>query len=202
VAAGNVPSAAPFPAAHPSAPPRDLARAAAELEDDGWKAGPDGIRAKAGSRLAFALEGACEDSWAAAALDRLRLEWREAGASVETACQPRASLLAEGAAGRFQMQLYSQDLGWEPGAWAILAEPGPENWYRCQDPALESLLRARDYTRAAAEWTSYSCSISLYQERHITQVSAALRGFEPGRFPSPETWNAARWWLDSEPSAP
>lgn len=200
LAAGNAASAAPFPQVRPEAPARDLPKAIAGLEADGWQTGPGGLRVKTGRPLAFRVTAPCEDSWSATALERLRLQWREAGAGVEAACEPRAAMLSEGAAGSFQMQLYTLDFGWEPGAWAPLAEPGTENWNRCQDPVLAARLGARDYVAAAAQWAAYACTITLYQERHVVQVRHDLHGFDPGRGPSPETWNAARWWLDPKPT--
>jgi peptide/nickel transport system substrate-binding protein len=204
-------------------PRRDLAAARLALDGDGWTAGPDGVRVKAGRRLAFTLLTVCDSEPRQLEQSELIRQWAEAGFAVSGACQPRAIFFGSfpkggtNATGAFDMSLYSNTWEPDPAAWtpfALASEiPGPanpagRNWGRCQDPALEryftggsaSLVTTRRgsaYLDGAAEWLLYGCSIPLVEWPSVIERTDRLHNFAPNPTLSMDTWNAADWWLSA-----
>ena len=203
-------------------PPRralDAARQA--LDGDGWKAGSDGIRSKAGRRLAFALLTVCDSEPRQLEQSELARQWAEAGFAVSSTCQPRAIFFgsfAKGgtnATGAFDMSLYSNTWEPDPAAWAPFAlaseipssaNPAGRNWGRCQDTALERYFiagsatltasrRGTAYLDGAAEWLLYGCTIPLVEWPSAIERTDRLHNFAPNPSLSMDTWNAADWWL-------
>ena len=202
---------------------RDLAGARRLLDEDGWTPGPDGVRVKEGRRLAFTLLGVCGTSTVSVELDRLRQQWADVGAAVQTDCRKRTTFFAAfkdggtNATGAFDMTVYSNSWAPDPGSWepvglssAIPSDSAPtgENWNRCQDPQLDRSLQAGDQAldaakrRAAAadaarEWLLYHCTMPLYDWPEIVQVAGKLRNFSPNPGLQMDVWNASDWWLAS-----
>jgi peptide/nickel transport system substrate-binding protein len=200
---------------------RDLEGARRILDQDGWKPGPDGVRAKAGRSLAFTLLGVCDSPTVTIELDHLKQEWADLGAAVKTDCRRRATFFAAykdggtNATGAFDMTVYSNSWLPDPGSWEPIglstaipsdAAPSGENWNRCQDPQLDHSLQAGDASldpskrRTAAadtarEWLQYHCTIPLYDWPQIDQVSSKLRNFSPNPGVQMDVWNAGDWWL-------
>jgi peptide/nickel transport system substrate-binding protein len=208
----------------PATPPRRaLDDARRTLDDDGWKAGGDGVRSKAGRRLAFNLLTICDSEPRQLEQRELVRQWAEAGFAVSTSCLPRAIFLGSfasggaNATGAFDLSLYSNTWEPDPGAWAPLAAgteiPGPanaagRNWSRCQDTQLEQDLAAGSttlnaarrhtaYVAAAAEWLRYGCTIPLLEWPSVVQRTTRLHNFAPNPTLAMDTWNAADWWLSA-----
>ncbi len=208
----------------PAAPPRralDAARLA--LDGDGWQAGQDGVRSKAGRRLAFTLLTVCDSEPRQLEQAELVRQWAQAGFAVGTACQPRAAFFgsfAKGgvnATGAFDLSLYSNTWEPDPAAWAPLAaaaeipsagNPAGRNWSRCQDPQLEQAFgagsatldptrRRTAYRSAAAEWLSYGCTVPLVEWPSVIERTNRLHNFAPDPTLAMDTWNAADWWLSA-----
>ncbi len=79
--------------------PHDVAKAAALLDSDGWKAGPDGIRRKAGAPLAFSISTVAGVKNREAIEVLLQSEWREAGVDLSVKNYPAATFFAPFGAG-------------------------------------------------------------------------------------------------------
>jgi len=216
-----------FPAllglASPTPPRRALDAARQALDADGWKAGPDGVRSKAGRRLAFTLLTVCDSEPRQLEQSELARQWAEAGFAVSSSCQPRANFFgsfAKGgtnATGAFDMSLYSNTWEPDPAAWAPFAAaseiPGPanpagRNWGRCQDTALERYFnvgsgfldasrRGTAYLEASAEWLLYGCTIPLVEWPSVIERTDRLHNFVPNPTLAMDTWNAADWWVSS-----
>ncbi len=204
-----------------SGPGRDLAGARRLLEDAGWKAGPDGVRAKDGRRLAFTLLGLCGNAISARELDLLRQQWAELGAQVKTDCRKRGVFFASfhdggtNATGAFDMTVYSNTWQPDPGSWAAVgassqipgeASPLGQNWNRCRDPNLDAALAAGEATlqaderrranlAAQKEWLDYRCTLPLFEWPDVRQVSNRVVNFAPNPSLDMDVWNAADWWL-------
>jgi peptide/nickel transport system substrate-binding protein len=204
-------------------PRRDLAAARQALDGDGWTAGPDGVRVKAGRRLAFTLLTVCDSEPRQLEQSELIRQWAEAGFVVSGACQPRAAFFGSFAkggtnsAGAFDLSLYSNTWEPDPAAWAPFAlaseipsaaNPAGRNWGRCQDPALEryftagsaSLVTTRRgtaYLDGAAEWLLYGCTIPLVEWPSVIERTDRLHNFAPNPTLSMDTWNAQDWWLSA-----
>jgi peptide/nickel transport system substrate-binding protein len=203
-------------------PKRDLEGARRILDTDGWKAGADGIRTRAGRRLEFALATVCGGGIRPKEADLLVKQWQEAGAAVTTACVDRARFFgtyqAHGvnAYGAFDMSLYSNGWGGDPSAWAIFAaadqvpgteRPGGQNWGRCRDSTLDAQFQAgassldyshrrAAYLAAQREWLAYHCTIPLLDWPRVIQKAAKVHNFSPNPTLSTDVWNAADWWTD------
>ena len=218
--------ARPLPASRlgsATAPRRALEAARQALDGDGWKAGSDGVRSKAGRRLAFTLLTVCDSEPRQVEQTELVRQWAEAGFAVGTACQPRTTFFgsfAKGgtnATGAFDMSLYSNTWEPDPAAWAPFAaatempsaaNPGGRNWSRCQDNRLEQdfaagaaildpVKRRSAYRDAAAEWLRYGCTIPLFEWPSVVQVTSRLHNFAPDPTLAMDTWNASDWWLSA-----
>jgi peptide/nickel transport system substrate-binding protein len=202
-------------------PARDLDGARRLLDEDGWKAGADGVRVKAGRRLDFQLLAACSTLTAARELAILRQQWLEAGISARTECRQRPLFFAgfpdhgTNASGAFDMTVYSNAWTPDPAAWAAFGAsaqiPSPEtpaggNWNRCRDPELDRRLAAGEATldagkRQAAylglqrEWLAYRCTITLFELPEVRQVAGRLHNYTAGAGIQSDNWNAVDWWL-------
>ncbi|HEY4028096.1 MAG TPA: ABC transporter substrate-binding protein [Candidatus Dormibacteraeota bacterium] len=183
-----------------------LEKAQRLLEAAGWRTGADGVRAKAGRRLAFALTGICGRTDIDRELDLIRRQWLPLGVAVTTGCEAQDVFFQHNRQGAFDMTLYSN--GWrpDPGAWASTGVTGgTDNWNRCQDRALDAAFARLGGTldpaarRGAAqvaerEWLRARCTIPLFEWPEVRQVSKRLRNFVPNPAAA-DSWNAADWWL-------
>lgn len=202
-------------------PERDLAGARSLLDEDGWKMGPDGTRAKDGKRLTFTLLAVCANATAQREQELLRKQWAEVGVEVKADCVRRSTFFASfrdggtNATGAFDMSLYSNTWEPDPSSWADLARstqvpsdanPQGQNWNRCRSPQLDKAfadgesildldLRRRAYLAAQKEWLAYRCTIPLFDWPVVRQVSGRLHNFAPNASVSMDIWNAADWWL-------
>jgi len=202
-------------------PGRDLAGARKLLDADGWTLGQDGVRSKAGMRLAFTLLGVCGNAITAKELDQLRQQWAELGAQVKTDCRKRAVFFGSyrdggtNAAGAFDMTVYSNTWQPDPGSWAAVgasgqvpgdASPLGQNWNRCKDPRLDTQFAAGEGTLQAAErqtaylsaqkaWLDYHCTMPLFEWPDVRQAADRVANFAPNPGVEMDVWNAADWWL-------
>jgi peptide/nickel transport system substrate-binding protein len=205
----------------PESGARDLAQARKLLDDDGWTAGSDGVRTKAGRRLEFTLLAVCGSPEAGQEQDLLKKEWADLGAAVNTECRQRAPFFASfadggvNATGAFEMSLYSYAWPPDPGAWALFgasgqiptkASPNGQNWDRCRESVLDRDLAAGEgtldagkrrqaYAAVAQRWLTYECTIPLFEWPNVVQVSDRLRNFAPNPTIQMDLWNAPDWWL-------
>jgi len=172
----------------------------------------------AAGKPAFTLLTVCDSAPRQVEQTELIRQWNAAGASVSAACAPRARFFARDgpiALGGFDMSLYSNTWEPDPSAWAPLAagselpgaaNPGGQNWSRCQDPRLDQAFaagaaamaadkRRAAYQRAADEWLRYDCTIPLYLWPSVVRVTGRLHNFAPNPTLATDSWNAADWWL-------
>ncbi len=206
-----------------TAPRRALDAARQALDSDGWKAGADGVRSKAGRRLAFTLLTVCDSEPRQKEQAELVRQWAEAGFAVSAACLPRAKFFGSfakagaNATGAFDISLYSNTWEPDPAAWAPFAaageipgaaNPAGRNWGRCQDLRLEqefaagsvtldATRRRTAYLDAAAEWLRYGCTIPLFEWPSVVQRPSRLHNFAPDPTLAMDTWNASDWWLSA-----
>lgn len=201
--------------------PRALDEARRTLDGDGWMAGADGVRVKAGRKLSFTLLTVCDSAPRQLEQAVLVRQWAEAGAAVSSGCKPRATFFgAYGKGGTnstsaFDMSLYSNSWEPDPSAWgpfAVTSErpgannPQGQNWNLCQDAGLDQAFFAGDtfldpakrrsaYLDAASEWIRYGCTIPLFEWPLVVQRPSRLHNFTPNPTLATDTWNAADWWL-------
>ena len=99
--------------------PYDPAKAAALLDADGWKVGPDGIRVKNGQRLEFTLSTQTESNNGKANETVLQRQWRDVGVQADVKNYPTSQFFDNSANGMLQGGHYDVALF----AWIGAADP-------------------------------------------------------------------------------
>ncbi len=204
------------------APSYDLAGARRLLDADGWTAGSDGNRSRAGRRLQFTLSTTTDQRLRASEEDVLVAGWRKAGADARitnfTAAQMFAGYDAGGvlARGRFEAALWAWITPPDPDSeFGVLhsssipaeAHKQGQNYSRCHDPALDQALAAGratlDPARRSAAYRSFEaayvkarCELPLYRRLAIGVSSPRLHNLSPNPAPVGNAWNVADWWLE------
>jgi peptide/nickel transport system substrate-binding protein len=204
-----------------SAPGFDLDRARRTLDQDGWTAGPDGVRVKNGRRLAFVLSTVANQQQRATERDVLVQGWRQLGADVRVQDFPIDRLFAS-----FDQGGVLAHGGYEAALWSWIPAPDPdseydllhsssapasgapawENYSRCHDPGIDRALEqgraTMDQARRAAAYRAFQaaylrarCELPLYRRLDIGVTSSGLHNFALNPGPAGNTWNIADWWL-------
>ena len=74
--------------------PFDIAKANAMLDSDGWKLGPDGVRAKNGTRLALNFATTAGQQDADNRIELIRANWKKIGVAITVSHYPSAMMFA------------------------------------------------------------------------------------------------------------
>lgn len=165
-------------------------KAKAMLDDAGWKAGADGKRAKNGQPLKITLLTHTEDPDRRTVIEALQAEFTKVGIQADTNVKAFASLLPDLTAGNYQFLV----IGWlglsnpDYSMFRQFSNGGANNWGKCNDPALDQLLRqarttldqtkAKDlYAQAAKLVVQNAYYIFLQNQEVITIHSDKLQGF-------------------------
>jgi peptide/nickel transport system substrate-binding protein len=179
--------------------PYDPAKAAALLDADGWKLGPDGIRVKDGHRLEFALGTQTESTLGKANETLLQRQWREVGAQADIKNYPTSEFFDNSSNGILQGGHYDVALfGWigaaDPDDSPIYSgdnfAPHGQNamfWNnRLATDAMSDALktidqarRKRDYAIVQQQLTLDVPTIILYFNRFPFVYNTDLKGFSP-----------------------
>jgi peptide/nickel transport system substrate-binding protein len=191
---------------------RDLPKAQALLDAAGWKAGPDGIRRRAGKRLTFDLAFRVESATDRARGVLVAAMLRDAGFEVRLkgynttilyATQAQGGIMATG---RFQAVLTDWFAGVDPDDSAQLMcdqiPPNGWNWSRYCSPKMDALQRiALSHYDRATRKAAYSKIEHLLAEdapfiyiwwpRQIEPINDDLKNFRPNGII--EDWNAYQW---------
>jgi peptide/nickel transport system substrate-binding protein len=202
-------------------PGYDLEAAKRVLDADGWVAGPDGIRAKAGRRLSFALTSTEDQLQRINEEEILTAGWRRLGADVTIQNYSSQEIFADFTHdGVLARGLY------QAAIWAWITPPDPDtefgtlhssripmagassdqNYSRCRSAAVDEALsqgratvdeaqRASAYRAFQRAYAQVRCEMPLYRRLAIGVTSPRLRNFvlNPGLAGS--SWNLADWWL-------
>ncbi len=132
------------------APPPDVARAAALLDAAGWRAGPDGLRRRAGRRLTVDFVMLTGNAIAATIVEIVRGQWARLGVGIDLRTLDGDLVFAQdgiAARGDFAAMIFgegleSQDLS---GVFACAAEaPHGFNYSRFCSPEVDRLLARAD----------------------------------------------------------
>jgi peptide/nickel transport system substrate-binding protein len=201
----------------------DLNAAKQLLDEDGWKAGSDGIRVKNGHRLSFQLVTEIGSPVRDAVRDQLVSQWRKLGADV-SANDAHPSELFSGYAqggllerGQFQAGLWTWSIGPDPdGVYALEDStqiPSDKNQGQGSnfgrfnnievDRALDrgrSALDVADRSKAYAEFERVYArdgyELPLFERVLVVLGSPHLHNLLPNPAPDTTFWNAADWWID------
>ncbi len=187
----------------------DPDQAKALLERDGWRAGPDGTRAKGGVPLELVLVVASKGSGPLYAVQLQRM-LRDVGIVVTIKTYPYKGVYAYDGpivTGRYDLAIYANTLPYDPDRTDTLTcakfTPTGMNEFRFCDPAVDRLereglatddplLRAALYRRAGARIHADVPYIPLFLQRRPAVMNDDLRGYDPSPVAAP-WWNAWQW---------
>ena len=196
---------------HAGTSKRDLPAARALLDASGWRAGPDGMRAKLGRRLTMSLAFRSDS-----ATDRSRSVLvgsmlKDAGFEVDLKGYTTAKLYAGPgsgilADGKFQAGLQTWYAGTDPDDSTQLTcnEVAPRgfNWARYCNPAMDAAqrdalthydraTRKRAYSKIEQLLARDAPFVYLWWPRQIEAINSDLKAFRPNGIV--ENWNAWEW---------
>ena len=186
----------------------DPARARALLDEAGWTPAPDGIRQRAGRRLAFTLitqAGYAIRENMAQAIER---QLRDVGVDVKVELHDGTAISAIWFEGRFDAMLHWWQMPADPELTTFFAAdrmpPAGRNINYFRDEELTRLLYASDRTvdrsarkalleRAQAIVTREVPEIPLYSVTRLDAVPAALAHFKGNPTNTGIFWNVHEW---------
>ena len=191
-------------------PAYDPARANALLERDGWKRGPDGVRAKSGVRLDYTV--ATIAGYSTFVELAVVMQQQLAAIGVRLHVKTYANNQIFDFSGpldtyAYDLAIYGSALSWDPDSHVYFGcdqwFPKGQNFYRYCNPAYDALEaaglrtddpreRAASYRRADAMlWNTYAY-IPLFDRRRILVYNSDLRNYDPNPTSTP-WWNAWQW---------
>ena len=194
--------------------PYDPGRARKMLDGAGWRAGADGIRVKAGARLALTLAINTGSAAGTATAVLVQRWWRDVGVdvSVRTYSTPLMFATYGGGGilqtGKFDVAFYAWYSGIDPDDSTLFTcdqfPPAGQNVYHFCDPTLDAAERTAltsydPATRRRAYDTIQSILVSehpfetLWFIRRISVYNTNLRNYKPAHAVTP-FWNP--WELD------
>ena len=190
------------------------AKAAALLDEAGWKAGPDGIRVKDGQRLAFNFSTQTESTSGKAIEELAQAMWRQLGADVSVKNAPTAQFFDNSASGVLQGGRYDV-AGF---AWGGAADPDDSAVYsahnmaprgqnalfwddavatKAMDDELSTVDRARRLADFKIEQQRFAAdvpSIVLYYRQEPEAYNSDLKGYKASPVIAP-FWNPQEYSL-------
>jgi peptide/nickel transport system substrate-binding protein len=192
----------------------DPENAKALLEAAGWKPGADGIRVKAGQRLAF--ENACTagNKQREQIQQLLQQQWRQIGVEMTISNKPAAVLFGEFyRMSKFQTIVIGIAMGADPDhsfrlhSRYIPAKGGlGRNSIAYENAEVDRLLdagvkevdqekRKKTYFRLQEILVDDLPHLPIFHYVNIRATKAAVQGFVPNPNMQEYTWNTNEWWL-------
>jgi peptide/nickel transport system substrate-binding protein len=200
---------------------RDVAKANALLDSDGWVRGSDGIRTKNGRRLAFHITTTAGNKQRASEVELIASNLKDIGADVpaspDTGTNVFDSFNTGGlfATAQYDVALFANNWAPDPDSFAsyVAANQIPSpinqsggNWGHANDPALDALFqqgantlditkRISLYNQAQAEWLDYMPTVQLYERPDVFSFNTATFGnFSGSANNALAIWNMADWF--------
>jgi len=189
--------------------PFDLQAAAAQLQNDGWRLGTDGVRHKNGLALRFTFAGNTGNPGLDSRVLLIQQWFKQIGASVEYVRYPTDKLFASYAGGgvvatrHYDLTSYAWSLPPDPDMTNLIAcstiSPNGQNYMGYCNPAVDAALgnALRNYDRNArkADYITVQEQLSrdvpfivLSQRTEHMTYNDDFRGIKPG--PVMDFWNA------------
>ena len=190
--------------------PYDPARARALLDSAGWKAGVDGVRVKAGKRLAFTLITQSGFAIRENVSQTLQKELRDVGVDMSIRLIDGTSISSIWFKGDFDAMLHWWQSGADPEITLFFASdrmpPAGRNVNYFKDDSLDTMLYASD--READETARIELlkkaqrrvallvpELPLYNTSKVDAVPARLTGFTGNPTNAGPFWNVWQWQL-------
>lgn len=188
---------------------RDVQAAAAALDQAGWRAGADGIRAKNGKPLAIEFSTTAGNERREQALELIKSQLRDVGIDVKIDTCPPACLFSERLpAGDFQVTLKSWSGSPFPiaDATARFTTGGGDNYSAYSSTKVDKLAAQARAALDPAEQATFANAmdealwqdlpmIPLFQRPDLAAYRSSLVGMEPNGTRDGMFWNAAAWGL-------
>ena len=190
--------------------PYDPAAAQRLLDADGWRPGPDGIREKAGRRLALTISSAAGNRAAESSETLIAQQLKMIGVELAVKNYAGALLFDEHGplyAGSYDMAWIVNTEGTDPdnlSEWGCDYTPprGANTDFYC-DPRVDALLRdaerapdqaqrRRDYERAWRIMLDDVPAVIVYWDKSVTAANTDLRHFSPSPVIT-DFWNCWEW---------
>jgi peptide/nickel transport system substrate-binding protein len=195
----------------------DPSKARALLDAARWTPGPDGVRQKDGTRLAFTLITQAGFAIRESVAQAIQRQWREIGVDARVRLVDGTAISALWFAGDFDAMLHWWQQGADPEITLFFAAdrapPAGRNINYLRDDSLTRILYASDRTVDAARRrellraaqrrvAELAPEVPLYNTAKIDAVPAALRGFTGNPTNAGPFWNVHAWELAGAPPRP
>jgi peptide/nickel transport system substrate-binding protein len=193
--------------------PHDPVKAAALLDEAGWKLGPDGIRSKNGVRLELLAVSLAGDVVSRAIFSLLGQQWKAVGIELSIKSYSGSLLLAamqEGGiipGGKFDVSLFSWLNGVDPDDSAFTMcdqwPPQGQNSFRFCDPRVDAEervalthydrpTRKAAYDRIQALLAEDVPFIVVWFNRRVTVYNSDFKNYRPAHAVT-QFWNSWEW---------
>ena len=195
---------------------RDPVKAAALLEEAGWRRGPDGIRVKSGQRLQLQLSYIGGQVIAPAIGNIMAQELRPVGIELVQKTYPSATFFAATQnggivnAGKYQLAYYGWINGVDPDDSSLYLStqmpPNGQNSLFWNDPKVDALehialstfdveRRKQAYFGIQQELADQVPTIILFSERRIDTFTNHFKGYLPSPAEAAD-WNSWQWSVE------
>jgi peptide/nickel transport system substrate-binding protein len=202
--------------AHASGLPRydyDPAKARALLDAAGWKAEPDGVRARAGQRLQLVLANVSGSSVGNASAVLVQRQWHDVGVDLQVKNYVSSLFFASYGAGgitqtgKFDAAFFSWVNGVDPDDSTLFMcdqfPPAGQNVYHVCDRQLDAAervaltsndptVRKHAYDTIQRRLVDLEPFILMWYQRRIAVFNADLRGYRPAHAVT-DFWNSWEW---------
>ncbi len=187
----------------------DVDKAKKLLDEAGWAAGADGVRAKDGQRLAFDMYGISGDNVQQQTLEAMQEYWKEIGVAMTPQPEPFQQLVSR-ITETFDFEIFLVGFSWgaapdQSAMWACASYKAGFNMVKYCNPKVDELLK-----QAAAELDKAK-RIELYTEfqnvlladvpmgvtvftQGITGVNKRVHNYFPNQ--QNTRFNAETWWVE------
>jgi peptide/nickel transport system substrate-binding protein len=188
-------------------------KAKALLEENGWKAGADGIRVKDGVKATFTMTTITGDTARRPEAELAQQEWKAIGVDLqlkESPLTPIQTELVKGKDGSVDASLFNWTYGdIEPDAFATLRSDGPQNWNSYKNPKMDELLdKGRVETDAEKRKAIYSevqkivsdeiPMLYIYFPEAISVYNKRIKGLPPTALASLNLYRSTHKWSIDE----
>ena len=188
------------------------------LDDAGWKAGPDGIRAKGDQKLKFTIWTNSGNKIREAVVTIAQQQWKEIGVDLEIQFEEFAALIDRlRKTGDYDLVVIGWSLSPEPDPESIFHSksiPTPEktgnNFVAYSNPEADRLIeqgksvpgcskdeRKKIYFELQNVLAEDQPYIWLFLQNSLYGFNKRIQGADPSPFrqASEASWNIDRWWL-------
>lgn len=188
-------------------PVHDPAQARRALDAAGWRAGPDGIRAKDGVRFSFTMINRAGSTDRLAVAQVIQAQLKDVGVEVTFETLESAAWTQRWRSGQWEAIVSAWFLPADPSITGLYACDGPNNMTGFCDPTLDEVMEASDrgldfddrkplLDRALVMVAEDVRSLPLYYNVIPQMVSTRIGNFRPSGTNFGSFWNLWEWTLE------